>query len=229
MPKTATITSDSYNELQVAYDYFNKALFENALPDCLISLQRKKRTYGYFSPNRYTHASGKKLIDEIAMNPEFFAIRSIKVTLSTLVHEMVHQWQQHHGKPSRRGYHNRQWAEKMMAIGLMPSDTGEEGGKIVGDKVSHYILEDKSFDRSCDKLLTKKFTLSWFDRFPAYQPKEIDPKLKHVLLFPKPSENRSNRTKYRCIHCEMQLWGKPNLRVLCGNEECDAFPLVAIK
>jgi hypothetical protein len=44
--------------------------------------------------------------------------------LSTLVHEMVHVWQETYGNPSRRGYHNRQWAEKMREVGLQPSSTG---------------------------------------------------------------------------------------------------------
>src|SRR5262245_14971271 len=33
--------------------------------------------------------------------------------LSTLVHEMVHGEQHHYGKPSRGGYHNKQWADWM--------------------------------------------------------------------------------------------------------------------
>jgi len=37
---------------------------------------------------------------------------------------MVHQWQQHHGKPGRRGYHNKQWAAKMNSVGLVPTHTG---------------------------------------------------------------------------------------------------------
>src|SRR5699024_9851145 len=42
-------TSEAYDELQIAYDHFNEHLFNNALPQCLITLQREKRTYGYFS------------------------------------------------------------------------------------------------------------------------------------------------------------------------------------
>ena len=37
---------------------------------------------------------------------------------------MTHVWQHQHGKPSSRGYHNREWAAKMKAIGLQPSNTG---------------------------------------------------------------------------------------------------------
>lgn len=99
-------TPEAYAELQQAFEHFNQALFDGALPDCLITLQRERRTHGYFSSARFVHHSGRRT-DEIAMNPGYFAIRSIRETLSTLVHEMVHAWQFHHGKPGRRGYHNR--------------------------------------------------------------------------------------------------------------------------
>ena len=44
--------------------------------------------------------------------------RPIEESMGTLVHEMVHFWQQEFGTPSRRGYHNREWADKMEALGL---------------------------------------------------------------------------------------------------------------
>ena len=37
---------------------------------------------------------------------------------------MTHHWQQCFGSPSRNGYHNMQWARKMVEVGLMPSATG---------------------------------------------------------------------------------------------------------
>src|SRR5262245_50122233 len=53
---------------------------------------------------------------------------------------MVHCWQEHFGKPGRARYHNHEWADKMEALGLMPSDTGEENGKRVGQRVRHYVI-----------------------------------------------------------------------------------------
>ena len=35
-----------------------------------------------------------------------------------LVHEMVHLWHHHEGKPSRSGYHNTDWADKMATVGV---------------------------------------------------------------------------------------------------------------
>lgn len=37
---------------------------------------------------------------------------------------MAHAWQFHFGEPGRRGYHNKEWAEKMEAISLL---CGSEG------------------------------------------------------------------------------------------------------
>lgn len=223
-----TPTTESYNELQQAYDYFNAALFGNTLPACLITYQREKHTGGYFSSQRFTHIDGSNFVDEIAMNPSLFAILTIEEILSILVHEMVHQWQFHFAKPGRRGYHNKEWSTKMQSIGLMPSDTGQEGGKKTGERMDHFIIIGGLFEKACAKLLTKQFKVSWCDRFPAYKPDKINPKLEDVLHFPRPKENRSNRVKYRCINCDIQLWGKPKLKVLCGNEECDALPLMAM-
>ena len=60
--------------------------------------------------------------------------RTNEQTLSTLVHEMTHLQQQHFGKPSRSGYHNKEWGLLMRAVGLIPSSTGEPGGKETGQR-----------------------------------------------------------------------------------------------
>ena len=122
-------TEKAYAELQQAYDVFNTALFDGQLPPCLITMQRKNGTYGYFAGGPLRNADGEELTDEIAMNPAHFATRSAEEVLSTLAHEMVHLWQHHCGKPSRPAYHNREWAVMMKAVGLIPSDTGAQGAR----------------------------------------------------------------------------------------------------
>ncbi len=110
-------TKETYDRFQQAYEHFNKALFENALPNALITLQRRKGTFGYFAGARFSDVNGRPA-DEIALNPAHFASRALPEILSTLMHEMVHLWQHHHGTPGRGRYHNREWAEKMKAVGL---------------------------------------------------------------------------------------------------------------
>jgi SprT-like family len=124
-------TTESYGELDGAFGIFNQRLFGGSLPNCLITLHRRRSAYGYFSSARFANRNGTTT-DEIAMNPDHLRQRPDREAFSTLVHEMAHLWQHHFGKPTRNGYHNRQWAEKMEALGLMPSSTGAPGGARTG-------------------------------------------------------------------------------------------------
>lgn len=243
---TGKPTSQAYTELQIAYDFFNEHLFENQLPQCLITMQRQKSTFGYFSRNRFVNRHSKKQLDEIAMNPSYFSIRTIPEVLSTLVHEMVHLWQLHYGKSGRRGYHNKEWGTKMEEIGLCPSNTGREGGKRTGEQMDHYIIEGGQFDKVCEELVTKEFTLTWLDRYPPrpprddslalpefkiltgsdeYNPEEemTPPEGEDAPIVAPPSEpiNTTNRVKYRCPSCRAQVWGKPKLHIICGQKGCN--------
>lgn len=127
-------TMQMYSFVQDVYDFFNDKLFAGELPPCLLTLQREKNTMGYFSSNRW-QGGGKQVVHEIALNPAFFITHKPLELMQTLVHEMVHLWQHEFGKPSHRAYHNTEWANKMESIGLMPSDTGEPGGKRTGQRV----------------------------------------------------------------------------------------------
>ncbi|WP_425545071.1 hypothetical protein, partial [Caenispirillum bisanense] len=117
------------------------------------------------------------------------------------------QWQHHHGKPGRGRYHNLEWAAKMEALRLMPSDTGAPGGKRTGDSVSDYVIEGGAFEAACMSLLTQDYTLSWPDRFPPRPPEadalatagaELAAAVRLVKL-PEPGTrpNKTNRVKYR--------------------------------
>src|SRR3954464_9396682 len=109
-------------------------------------MQRHKGAYGYFSGERFAKTTNpEEFADEIALNPVHFATRKPIEVLSTLAHEMVHLWQHHTGKPPRKGYHDKEWATKMREIGLIPTDTGEVGGKETGQKMTHVINENGRF------------------------------------------------------------------------------------
>ena len=240
-------TSETYQELQTAYDHFNKELFDNELPGCLITLQREKKTFGYYSPKRFVNKQ-KAETDEIAMNPSYFSIRTIEETLSTIVHECVHQFQQHFGTPGRSRYHNKEWSDKMESIGLMPTSTGKEGGKKTGDRMSHYTIEGMLFDNSCKRLVTKNFRITWADRFPPVKEVESiatfspapdavegqEPVDKPIInsaaeemkgwgieVADIPPKKKSTRAKLSCPDCNTNVWGKPTLKILCV--DCDAL------
>lgn len=154
----------AYTELQQAYDFFNEALFDRVLPDMLITLQRGKNTFGYFAPDRF---AGESNVSELAMNPDYFGGRSLADTLSTLAHEMVHVWQYHTPdvKKCRGGYHDRVWGAKMEQIGLMPSNTGQPGGKKTGQQMTHYVIRGGRFQTAVYNLLKSGFSISWYDKW----------------------------------------------------------------
>lgn len=214
MSKAAsTPTRQTYNELQHAYQHYNNILFAGRLPPCLITLQRKgARVMGYFSPTRFAHRSGKQKLDEIAMNPMHFRTRNDVEILQTLVHEMVHLWQAHFGKPSRGGYHNNEWATQMETIGLMPSSTGRPGGARTGQAMNDYPQTDGPFVQATNALLAKGFTLEWYE--PSHA---VGPSLggAGIAAPAKPSAG-GKRITFCCPECGAKAWGKAALKLLCG-------------
>jgi predicted SprT family Zn-dependent metalloprotease len=187
-------------------------------------------------PDRFVRRHDGRKAHEIALNPAYFGVIPIVEILQTIVHEMAHLWQHEHGKPGRRRYHNAQWANRMEAMGLMPSDTGQPGGKRTGEHMADYPIQGGRFLAAVDALLTKDFRVSWLDRFPARDRAtalglttiegndaadesatdttgSID-----LSLFAPLEPPKSTRVKYSCHACELNVWGKPNLHVICG--EC---------
>jgi hypothetical protein len=207
-------TTQAYHEVQLAFDFFNVELFDNKLPPCLLTFQRKgSGTYGYYSSKRFATGEGKTT-DEIALSPRFFKDRSFVEVMSTLVHEMAHHWQAHYGTASRGGYHNRQWAEKMLWLGLRPSRTGAAGGKMTGQSMSHFILPGGRFAIAVEKLRAMVPALTWFDVDAAVR---LPKGLAGSDLIPKPGLS-GRRTVYRCpnLQCGDHASGKSTLLLICG-------------
>jgi SprT-like family len=198
-------TTTTYAGLAAAYEWFNQKLFAGILPPCLITMQRHKGSYGYFSGERFQNTANQhEITDEIALNPAHFATRTPEQVLSTLVHEMVHLWQHHFGKPPRKAYHDREWAQKMRQIGLMPTATGEEGGKETGQKMDHLIAADGNFKRACSVFLASHPAILFAER-----DQDGDNTRKKKL---------ASKTKYTCFSCGLNAWAKPNASLVCG--EC---------
>jgi len=158
-------TEEFYSLFQFLYDFINQDLFKNSLPDCMITITRKTQTFGYFSPKRWVNEEQTKS-DEIAINPTYFDQYPLIEILQTLTHEMCHLWQYHFGTPSKRTYHNKEWGEKMISLGLMPSNTGKPEGKTTGQQMMEYPIPNKPFEKMANKLVKhQKFKHLWFDRF----------------------------------------------------------------
>jgi hypothetical protein len=204
---------DTYDVLRDAFKFFNKELFNNSLADCLIILHRHRNAYGYFCADRMAEtasdSSGKKApvkVHEIALNPQHIRGRKARDTFSTLVHEMVHQLQQEHGKPPKGAYHNKQWAAMMKDVGLHPSDTAAPGGAETGRYVSHYIVKGGRYDIAFEKFV-KSRDLTLFGDLP----------------FTAAAKAKTSKHKFECPECRQCCWGKETGKFICGecNEEME--------
>jgi hypothetical protein len=193
-------TRQEYRAFAGAFDHFNRELFGGGLPHCYVTLQRRAHTYGYYSHERFGSRGGDGRTDEIVLNPAHFVGRSDAEILSTLVHEMVHEWQAHFGKPGRGRYHNREWADRMEGLGLMPSSTGAAGGRRTGQRVSHYIIGGGRFDLSCQRLLEGGFRLNWQSCDPSANGRGPD----------------TSKKKFTCPACLQNAWAKSGASLLCG-------------
>ena len=216
-------TMIQYSEFDRAYDFLNGALFGGELPKVLVTFSRKPRMLGYYSPERWERTTDPEdRAGELSFNPDSFESRTAEDVLSTLAHEMAHAWQHHFGKPSRAGYHNVQWGQKMESIGLMPSNTGKEGGGKTGQQMTHYILPDGPFAAAAADLLALGWGIQYVDRAgrftaaPGPGPDGKEPVDKGSPKGPA-TPKAPTRAKLVCPVCKAAAWGKPSLNIICGD------------
>jgi predicted SprT family Zn-dependent metalloprotease len=193
-------SKDQIKGLDEMYKFYNRELFGGKLAPAIISLT-KSGPRGYFIASRWKIKNDSNPVEhqiahhEIAINIDKIGTNN-SLLHSTLVHEMVHLWQEDLGKPSKNGWHNQEWADMMEKIGLIPSKTGQEGGKKIGYSIDHYIREDGKFFNSYNKIKGNE-----------YLPFElqIDSKNKNEK-----SAKNGKRTIYIC-ECKNKVWGKSGL------------------
>jgi hypothetical protein len=215
-------STQAQHELQLAYDFFNRELFDGKLPPCFVTFQRKgSRVRGYFAPDRLGTADGR-LTHEIALNPRHFKNRTFMEVMSTLVHEMVHLWQHLFGrKRSRSGYHNKEFGGQMLYVGLHPSHTGEPGGRMTGQQMTHYIMPGGRFEIAAIKLQAMLPALTWFDVNAA---QELPKSLTDTDLVSEPRPLSGRRTVYRCPACRLRADSRSNAFLVCGTCEVQMPP-----
>jgi predicted SprT family Zn-dependent metalloprotease len=203
-----SLTVDTYTKLDAAYRHFNDEIFGGKLPECIITLVYARTARGYFRPRPFLERDAEAVagddegpqgtVDEVALNPFFFVGRTDEEIFSTMVHEQVHLWQAHWGTPPKRPVHNKEWAAKMEEIGLMPSATGEPGGKRTGRRVTHYIIEGGAYQRA---FATLPVAVDW-----------------NALLPKKPEKKKRPKQTYKCEPCEQSVRGNIDQHIVCG--EC---------
>jgi predicted SprT family Zn-dependent metalloprotease len=68
--------------------------------------------------------NGFGLRGELAINRRYIKEDQFWKTLGTLLHELLHCWQQAYGKSGKRNYHNKEFREKAKSLGLIVDHRG---------------------------------------------------------------------------------------------------------
>lgn len=228
-------TIDQSSALQAMYDRLNEELFNSELPNCVLNFSREgSNVMGFFAAARWINAE-KSLTDEISLNPRSPVLVTVKDVVTTIVHEMCHLWQHHRGAmKSRPGYHNSEWAEKMESLGLCPSATGRPGGKKTGQKMSDYLVPGGKLAAVIENM---RIQLPWLaiesivaarDRVSrqssSAEDQEDETRRLGAPVFefpntdelPQPPHYDKTKVKYSCPNCNLNVWGKPDLALICG-------------
>lgn len=213
-------------EWQYYYSYFNERLYDNTLPDCVITFIKQPGAYGYFCADAFRDRKGN-FAHEIAMNPVYFA-KGDTESFATLVHEQCHMWRLLFGPCNRKGgfgvpgYHDKPWADKMESIGLMPSDTGKPGGKRTGFQMLDYPIEGGPFDLACRELSIAGHTVNWRDG------RELDWIVEDPFsdsdddcspngaATSNPRRGR-RRGRFICPKCKLKASSRRDAKLLCGD------------
>ncbi len=203
----------------------------------MLTFEDRGQHFGYYRQGGFIGRDGGERRDEICLNPRHFLANTGDLELlQTLAHEQVHQWQEQFGKPSLRTYHNREWADKMLLIGLTPSSTGRPGGMQTGQHMADYPTEGGLFLSVAQGILAKSSLITWYKegvaikRAQAYAARpdlddQATPGLVAALAAILPatgddeskSPKTSSKVAYQCEECGMKVWGKPLLSLICGD------------
>jgi hypothetical protein len=199
--------TDEHITLRVAFDFLNTELLDGMLEDVHIMQQRKSHSGGHFAPDRWSYRVGDNIhpVHEISLNPDGFHDRSDEWIISILLHEMVHEWQHLFSAKRRKkySYHDREWADKMESLGLMPSNSGMVGGKRTGVQMSHFIIDNGPYQKAFAKLASTGWQLNLESNVYPGAVKRPD----------------DSHTKFVCPACGWIIRGKPDTEVThnpCG-------------
>lgn len=208
-------TNAQFAAYRAMWTYFNAVLFGGSLGHVILNFSRLARSLGFFAPERWRDASDQ-VTHEISLNPAHLKRDNAKDAASTLVHEMAHLWRHGQPNPPRNGYHDRQWADQMEALGLMPSSTAAPGGARVGYRMSHYVVAGGAFERAFAQM-PAECHLPWTCGIDDEARGNGDKKAKKAKK--EREAARKVKVKYTCPDCALNVWGRAGLRLHC--EDCD--------
>jgi len=193
-----------------AFEYLNEELFDNELPMVKLSLTRNPRVKkGHFAENAWVDEAGVEW-HEIAINAQWYAeVQDWRLAMTTMVHEMGHLEQCARGNAGRESYHNRQYVDRMRAMGVDSLDM--EGNRVSsGDRVSSSLIVGGKLEGVL-LVMPEEYIFPYLPKLmpddPPQEPRTAGPA-------PEPKK-RGVKTKYTCAKCGLNMWGKPESRIAC--------------
>lgn len=197
-------------------DYLNEHLFEGKLPRAMVIFTRNPKVIGgYFSPSKWFNSNGQA-VDEVAINANTMVEGDEIELFQVLIHELSHQWQFHRGTPGRGGYHNREWADFVMSIGLKPINVQDPDAE-TGDSITTVLITGGKAMKVLAGM-PEELTIPFYSEIlgdptvPAPDDNKGDG-IPDETPVPKPKSG--SRTKYTCSQCGTNLWGKAELHIQC--------------
>lgn len=196
-----------------------------------------------FGKPKASHPRRDEVRHEISIHPHCLC-RGKQAFIQTLVHEMCHLWQHEYGHPSRTTYHNQEWADKMESVGLIPSTTGAPGGARTGQRMQDYVQKGGKLEKAIAAMpadLWLPFDALEYSAFDVTALEEwlhqIEQgalvsdhhemaAIRQVLEGVREQKIKKRKMKYTCVGCNINVWGKPGLRLRC--EDCD-MTLLAVE
>jgi hypothetical protein len=109
-------------EVARAFDFFNELHWGGRLPQPIFAFFRQPpngRRLGHYRPRSWRAPDGE-LRDELIVYADLALERGMHEVLVTVLHEAVHVWQEHFGKPSG-AHHNEEWHREAARVGLVTS------------------------------------------------------------------------------------------------------------
>jgi len=209
--------SEAYSK---AFDFFNDKLFDGALSRPMLCISRNSSIIGgYFSAEKWHDEKGSK-IHEIAINANHMDGEDIVKLMHILIHEMTHQWQHEQGKPTRNGYHNKEWMDKALSLGFGGvNEKGEE------DKPGQAVMTNLKPGGKAEQMIAEMpddAIFPWMT-INTGSPDPQQPQGSGGEGSGSSSKARAprsgKRTKYTCPVCGLNVWAKHGVKILCL--DCD--------
>lgn len=214
--KQTSKMSRTVGQLEKMYNTISAELFDNDLPETVITVTRTRGSYGHSSVKKVWTKAGTEAY-ELNISSETLAL-PIAETLDTLIHEMIHlHCRKHdlHEVGSNGYYHNKLFKQLAEEKHLVTVDTGKYGWNTTAD--------------GNDWLTEYAITHDW-PEFMTYQKRDIGAELVETLAgltiqgetkTPMGTSTGGKKggsyIRWQCPKCKAIIRSTKRLNVICGD------------